>query len=78
MMIYTEIYAHPRGRLKQAMIEALHQEKPAHSSARMSIARTGFVPEQLRLGCARRLHAPNEEDACLVAREPDLRSQKPK
>jgi hypothetical protein len=57
------------------MIEALHLEKPRTA---VSIARTGFVPEQLRWGCARRLRAPNEEDACLVAREPDLRSQKPK
>ncbi len=47
--IYAAIYAHPRGGLKQAMIEALHQEKPAHSRRRTSMARTGCVPEELRI-----------------------------
>jgi IS30 family transposase len=47
--IYAAIYAHPRGGLKQAMIEALRQEKPARGRRRTSIAATGFVPEQLRI-----------------------------
>jgi IS30 family transposase len=53
--IYAAIYAHPRGGLKQALIEALHQEKPAHSRRRKSIARTGFVPEELHI-----VHRPEE------------------
>jgi IS30 family transposase len=53
--IYAAIYAHPRGGLKQAMIEALHQEKPARGRRRTSIARAGFVPEELRI-----VHRPEE------------------
>jgi IS30 family transposase len=53
--IYAAIYAHLRGGLKQAMIEALHQEKPAHSRRRTNIARTGFLPEELRI-----VHRPEE------------------
>lgn len=53
--IYAAIYAHPRGGLKQAMIEALRQEKPARGRRRTSIAQTGFVPEQLRI-----VHRPEE------------------
>lgn len=53
--IYAAIYAHPRGGLKQAMIEALHQEKPARGRRRTSLARTGFVPEELRI-----VHRPEQ------------------
>jgi len=42
--IYAAIYPHPCGGLKQAMIEALRQEKPARGHRRTSIAQTGFVP----------------------------------
>jgi IS30 family transposase len=49
------IYAHRRGGHKQAMIEALHQEKPARGRRRTSIARAGFVPEELRI-----VHRPEE------------------
>jgi IS30 family transposase len=47
--IYASIYAHPRGGLKQAMIEALRQEKPARGRRRTTLANGGFVPEQLRI-----------------------------
>ena len=53
--IYAAIYAHPRGGLKQAMIEALRQEKPVRGRRRTSIAGGGFVPEALRI-----VHRPEE------------------
>lgn len=53
--IYAAIYAHPRGGLKQAMIEALRQKKPGRGSRRTTIARTGFVPEELRI-----VHRPEQ------------------
>ena len=47
--IYTAIYAHPRGSLKKAMVEALRQEKPSRGRRRTTIANGGFVPEALRI-----------------------------
>ncbi|KKI35226.1 transposase, partial [Burkholderia vietnamiensis] len=47
--IYAAIYSHPRGGLKQAMIEALRQEKPTRGNARKNLARKSFVPEELRI-----------------------------
>ena len=47
--IYAAIYAHPRGGLKQAMIDALRQEKPARGRRRTSLAQRSFVPEDLRI-----------------------------
>ena len=47
--IYAAIYAHPRGSLKQAMIEALRQAKPSRGRPRTTLAKGGFVPEQLRI-----------------------------
>ena len=53
--IYAAIYAYPRGGLKQAMIEALRQSKPTRGLARTTIAKTGFVPEELGI-----VHRPEE------------------
>jgi IS30 family transposase len=53
--IYAAIYTHPRGGLKQAMVEALRQEKPARGRRRTTLAGGGFVPEQLRI-----VHRPEE------------------
>ena len=47
--IYAAIYAHPRGSLKKAMIEALRQEEPTRGRRRTTIAKRGFVPEELRI-----------------------------
>ncbi len=47
--IYAAIYAHPRGSLKKAMIEALRQEKASRGRRRTSIAKRGYVPEELRI-----------------------------
>ncbi|MGF6878025.1 IS30 family transposase [Paraburkholderia sp. MM5477-R1] len=54
--IYAAIYTHPRGGLKQAMIEALRQEKPARGNTRKTLARRwSFVPEELRI-----IHRPGQ------------------
>jgi len=53
--IYAAIYAHPRGELKQAMIDALRQEKPARGRRRTSLAQRSFVPEELRI-----VHRPEQ------------------
>jgi len=47
--IYAAIYAHPRGALKKAMVEALRQEKPNRGLRRTTLAKGGFVPEALRI-----------------------------
>ncbi len=47
--IYAAIYAYPRDGLKQAMIEALRQEKPLRGIGRKTLARAGFVPEELSI-----------------------------
>ena len=53
--IYAAIYAHPRGSLKEAMVEALRQEKPSRGRRRTTAAKGGFVPEALRI-----VHRPEE------------------
>lgn len=45
--IYAAIYAHPRGSLKRAMVEALRQDKPSRDRRRTTAAIRGFVPEAL-------------------------------
>lgn len=47
--IYTAIYAHPRGSLKKAMVDALRQEKPSRGRRRTTAATGSFVPEALRI-----------------------------
>ncbi|WP_448152199.1 IS30 family transposase [Castellaniella caeni] len=47
--IYAAIYAHPRGALKKALIEALRQAKPTRGRRRTTAARQSFVPEELRI-----------------------------
>lgn len=53
--IYAAIYAHPRGGLKQALVQALRQEKPARGLRRTTLGGGGFVPEALRI-----IHRPEE------------------
>lgn len=53
--IYAAIYTHPRGGLKQAMIEALRQRKPARGTTRKTLAGKSFVPEELRI-----IHRPED------------------
>lgn len=55
--IYAAIYAHPRGSLKKAMVDALRQEKPTRGRRRTTAASGGFVPEALRI-----VHRPEEEE----------------
>lgn len=59
--IYAAIYAYPRGGLKQALIEALRQEKPMRGRRRTSAAGAHFVPEALRI-----VHRPEVIEARLV------------
>jgi IS30 family transposase len=59
--IYAAIYAQPRGALKQAMIEALRQEKSTRGVRRTSAAGAGFVPEELRI-----VNRPEEIEQRLV------------
>ncbi|MBS0212741.1 MAG: IS30 family transposase, partial [Proteobacteria bacterium] len=47
--IYAAIYAHPRGALKQGMIDVLRQGKPARGRRRTSLAKGQTVPEALRI-----------------------------
>jgi IS30 family transposase len=53
--IYAAIYTHPRGGLKQAMVEALRQEKATRGTTRKTLARKSFVPEELRI-----VHRPEQ------------------
>ncbi|HUD42373.1 MAG TPA: IS30 family transposase, partial [Dokdonella sp.] len=53
--IYAAIYAHPRGSLKKAMVDALRQEKPSRGRRRKTLSSGGFVPEALRI-----VHRPEE------------------
>jgi len=53
--IYAAIYTHPRGGLKQAMIEALRQEKPRRGQRRTRLGGGEYVPEQLRI-----VHRPEQ------------------
>ncbi len=59
--IYAAIYAHPKGGLKAAMIEALRQAKPARGRRRTTLAGSPMVPETLRI-----IHRPEEVEARLV------------
>lgn len=47
--IYAAIYAHPRGGLKQALVDALRQSKPARGNRRTTAAKRTWVPEALRI-----------------------------
>ena len=49
--IYAAIYAHPRGALKKAMVEALRQHKPRRGRRRRTAAGAGgmVIPEDLRI-----------------------------
>ena len=52
--IYTAIYAHPRGALKKAMVEALRQHKPQRGRRRRTAASAAsaggmVIPEDLRI-----------------------------
>lgn len=53
--IYAAIYAHPRGALKQGMIDALRQAKPRRGLRRTTLAKGKTVPEALRI-----IHRPEE------------------
>lgn len=54
--IYATIYAHPRGALKQGLIQALRQAKTTRGRRRPSAAgRASFVPEPLRI-----IHRPED------------------
>ena len=47
--IYAAIYAYPRGSLKQSMVQALRQAKPARGRVRRTLAKGSTVPEALRI-----------------------------
>lgn len=53
--IYAAIYAHPRGALKRALIEALRQSKATRGRRRATAAACRFVPEELKI-----IHRPEE------------------
>lgn len=59
--IYAAIYAHPRGSLKQAMIDALRQQKPRRGQRRRTPAGGSMVPEALRI-----VYRPEEIETRLV------------
>lgn len=59
--IYATIYAHPRGSLKQALVDALRQGKPRRGRARTTAATRSWVPEALRI-----VHRPQEVAQRLV------------
>lgn len=47
--IYATVYAQPRGALKQDMVAALRQAKPARGRRRTTAATRSFVPDALRI-----------------------------
>lgn len=47
--IYATLYAQPRGALKQDMVAALRQAKPARGRRRTTASTRSFVPEALRI-----------------------------
>ncbi|WP_374623669.1 IS30 family transposase [Pandoraea sp.] len=47
--IYAAIYAHPRCRVKRAMMDGLRQAKPGRGRRRLTPVGSGFVPEALRI-----------------------------
>ncbi len=55
--IYAAIYAHPKGALKKAMVEALRQHKPQRGQKRRTAAGKGgmVVPDDLRI-----VHRPED------------------
>lgn len=53
--IYAAIYAYPRGALKQSLIEALRQGKPARGRRRRTLAKGHTTPESLRI-----VHRPED------------------
>ena len=59
--IYAAIYAHPRGALKQGMVQALRQEKPTRGRPRSTLSRGHSVPESMRI-----VHRPAEVATRLV------------
>ncbi|WAT13955.1 IS30 family transposase [Xanthomonas fragariae] len=60
-MIYAAIYAHPRGGLKQALVQALRQGKPRRGLRRTTAAARSWVPEALRI-----VHRPEEVETRLI------------
>ena len=66
--IYAAIYAHPRGGLKDAMIEALRRSKPKRGRKRTTAAGTSMVPETLHI-----INRPEEVEARLVPGHWELR-----
>jgi IS30 family transposase len=59
--IYAAIYAHPRGGLKKALMEALRQHKPKRGARCKSAAKRSWVPEELRI-----VHRPEEIEQRLI------------
>jgi len=59
--IYAAIYAHPRGALKKALVEALRQRKAKRGCRRTTAAGGTYVPEELRI-----IHRPEEIEDRLV------------
>ena len=59
--IYAAIYAHPRGALKQGMVQALRQAKPARGRPRSTLSRGHSVPEVMRI-----VHRPGDVAMRLV------------
>ncbi|MBN8426946.1 MAG: IS30 family transposase [Xanthomonadales bacterium] len=53
--LYAAIYTHPRGALKQGMVDALRQSKPQRGRRRTTAAGASFVPEALRI-----VHRPEQ------------------
>lgn len=47
--IYATIYAYPRGSLKQGMVDALRQRKPARGRRRTTLAKGQTIPAALRI-----------------------------
>lgn len=59
--IYAAIYAHPRGALKQGMVDALRQSKPARGQRRTTLAKGQTIPDALRI-----VHRPQEIEQRLL------------
>ena len=59
--IYAAIYAHPRGALKQGMLQALRQRKAKRGVHRTTVASGHRSPEELRI-----VHRPDEVQQRLV------------
>lgn len=59
--IYAAIYAHPRGGLKKALVEALRQGKSTRGPRRTTAATRSWVPEALRI-----VHRPEHIEQRLV------------